>query len=373
MVPRHTPWSWSNWREMQDGNDILYTFELRLYSDSWFIGQALGVGPYSFLNPVPTVRPGDIFNLRPAIVLRVDVHTRHEISDMTVTDDAHYHGGTAYDEIAALVSLTLGARISAAPIDREFTGSDQYGVPRTYDSAFEPTLPLLTDRPQIPSLHSERNLSDLEVLHSLPRLEQAEAIALIKSARLYQVALWFADVTPEISWIYFVSAIETAAAYWDGQKYDARGRLELSFPRIVRMLKTYSNNELIDNVAHELEGVIGSTGKFVGFMKTFKPEPPTSRPKAHRFNFSDASYIQAMKRIYHYRSKALHGGIPFPHPMCSPPIVGQPPNDSPNEAPLGLSTSSLGATWRADDTPMLLHLFAYIVQRVLLDWWKNMA
>ena len=212
-------------------------------------------------------------------------------------------------------------------------------------------MPLLTDWPQIPSLHSERDLRDLQILHSLPRLEQAEAIALIKSARLYQIALWYADVTPEISWIFFVSAIEAAATYWDGQKYDARERLIISFPKIVSILKQKSNGELIDKIANELEGVIGSTGKFISFMKRFKPEPPKSRPIACTFDFGDASYIGAMKKIYSYRSKALHGGIAFPHPMCRPPIVQHPPNDKPNEVPLGLSSSSLGATWRAKDTP----------------------
>ena len=129
MAPKHTPWIWFNWREMQDSKDVLYTFECKLYSDSRFIGQALGLGPYSFLNPVPVARPGGVFNLKPAIVLRIAVHVQHEIGDMTVTDDAHYHGGTSCDEIAALVSLALGVRAGAAPVDREFTGSDRFGVP----------------------------------------------------------------------------------------------------------------------------------------------------------------------------------------------------------------------------------------------------
>jgi len=43
------------------------------------------------------------------------------------------------------------------------------------------------------------------------------------------------------------------------------------------------------------------------------------------------------------------------------------------EKSLGLATQSQGAIWNAEDTPMLLHLFEYIVRKSLLAWWKKMA
>ena len=75
----------------------------------------------------------------------------------------------------------------------------------------------------------------------------------------------------------------------------------------------------------------------------------------------------ALDQIYGYRSLALHAGVPFPAPMCFPPLsVGQ----TPPERPLGLATASLGGVWKYEDMPMHLHVFAYIVHGALTKWWE---
>jgi hypothetical protein len=43
------------------------------------------------------------------------------------------------------------------------------------------------------------------------------------------------------------------------------------------------------------------------------------------------------------------------------------------EVPLGLSASSYGATWAKKDTPMLLHVFEYIVRGAVLNWWRSVV
>ena len=80
----------------------------------------------------------------------------------------------------------------------------------------------------------------------------------------------------------------------------------------------------------------------------------------------------SMNKIYDYRSRALHGGIPFPAPMCEPPYSDE-SWDAPAETPLGLAAHRMGGVWVAKDMPLLLHTFEYMVRRVLLKWWATLA
>jgi len=81
---------------------------------------------------------------------------------------------------------------------------------------------------------------------------------------------------------------------------------------------------------------------------------------------------KTLSKIYGYRSRALHDGKPFPAPMCLPPFKEDPSWAAHAEKPIGLATSTLGATWLADDVPILLNTFEYIVRGCLLKWWKSL-
>jgi len=130
---------------------------------------------------------------------------------------------------------------------------------------------------------------------------------------------------------------------------------------------------VLDTVAEALHLLIGATGKFVAFCTTFVPEPPERRPEFGKFDFAPDSYKAAIKQIYSYRSRALHGGTPFPHPMCMPPMSNHDGNGVAAECLLSLGEASRGATWVTKDIPMHLHLFAHISRGVLLNWWRSLA
>ncbi len=117
---------------------------------------------------------------------------------------------------------------------------------------------------------------------------------------------------------------------------------------------------------------MGATSKFVDFIIHFKPEPPSDRPpEDFQISWEDDALAKGLKKVYGWRSKALHGGIPFPLPMCK--IPHQLENGKFPERPIGLSTSTPNASWKAKDTPMLLHTFEYLARCVLLNWWDSMA
>lgn len=372
-TPR-APRMWRNWRAARSGAPRLGITECSLFSDVWFVAEAVGYGPYSLLNPVAgTTFDGGMYEWKPALTLRVDHHLASEVPDMTVTDAEHYHGGWLEDEVAALVALIFGARVIAGPVTREFEDhGDPLGRPRTHSAGRLPVQLPRVQAAQIPTLLGQRDLKEIGLLSTLPDLTVETATALIKSARSYQKALWLSDTAPELAWLLFVSAIETAAGHWDLVELSPVERLELSYPRMVKRLREKADESLVADVAGEMRKVIGATSKFRGFCRRFKPHPPADRPQFGQFDFDDANYRDAIAKIYDYRSRALHGGSPFPHPMCMPPMSYS-DDGRVEERPTGLAASSYSATWLAEDLPMYLHTFAYIARGVILNWWRSLA
>lgn len=362
----------ANWQAKLAGAPLRGIFELKLFTDAWIIAEA-SYGPYAFLNTVPHTARGQRFDLKPAIALRVEQYLAPDLSDMSVTSDEHYHGGWLYDEVAALASLVLGARIVAGPVDREFGYDlDPLGQPRAHTLALLPALPTRTEAPQTPWLFEQRNLRDLALFETVADLDSAAAITLIKSARLFQQALWICDTTPETAWLLLVSSVETAAAHWNASVMTPVERLTRSYPKLVALLEAIESADLLENVAAELAPLIAATGKFLGFCTTFRPAPPEQRARFGRMDFEAAPFKVAMAKIYQYRSRALHGGIPFPYPMCMPPDREDGIDGIAEERPGGLSAGALGATWLADDLPMYLHSFAYVARQAILAWWRTL-
>ena len=109
--------------------------------------------------------------------------------------------------------------------------------------------------------------------------------------------------------------------------------------------------------------------RFLSFMENFLPGPPDERPKWDKVDW--ACMTDYLRMIYNYRSRALHAGTPFPEPMCEVPHVFD--DGVPIERPIGHATGVPEASWLAEDTPMLLSTFEYIVRSALLRWWSELS
>ena len=74
-----------------------------------------------------------------------------------------------------------------------------------------------------------------------------------------------------------------------------------------------------------------------------------------------------------YRSEALHGGTPFPAPMCAP--AGRSSADGPliEVGTEGLAVTTEGGYWVAKDLPINLPTFHYLARGALLRWWDSLA
>jgi hypothetical protein len=91
-------------------------------------------------------------------------------------------------------------------------------------------------------------------------------------------------------------------------------------PDLEEILKQYGGDELVLKVAEEVAPYMVSTKKFVDFVLAFLPDPPSVRPSEWAQHSWDRKSMKAsLETIYTYRSKALHGGKPFPAPMCDRP------------------------------------------------------
>jgi hypothetical protein len=128
-------------------------------------------------------------------------------------------------------------------------------------------------------------------------------------------------------------------------------------------------------IAKQLDRLTRATKRFVDFIETFSPQPPEHRPDSHmQISYQPADLRMAIKLIYDHRSRSLHEGIAFPMPMCVPPNCTTGSGDSfhVQERSIALGMYSQNASWKAEQTPMLLNAFEHIARGALLNWWRSL-
>lgn len=362
-----------NWLNVSLENTGTHIYEYPLYSDAHITGEFIdGLGPYSFLNTVPITNGPGVVNA--PIVLRVAIHLGEYRPDMTKTNESLYHGGTLVDEIAALSSVALGVRIRVGGESRRFEpGKDPYGRPCAWNDEPKPIVRVRRNRLILPSVVGTHSMDELEILKSIPLINSDRYIHIIRACKSYQDALWVAESEPNLAWLMFVSALETAAN--DIYSIDAspNERLRDSKPEIATLLEQHGGDELVNQVADLIAHTFGATKKFIDFTMRFMPNEPEQRPDQDwlRVNWTKSGLKKVLDKVYEYRSRSLHGGIPFPAPMFEPPFHISTGSHA-SEVPLtGLASHSLGGTWMPKDTPINLHCFHFITRGVLLKWWQS--
>lgn len=371
---RAGPQVYDNWIAAIEGKPSFGAYEIPLFTDAYVYGTIeKGYGPYRLLNCFTRQQKFGI--VQPVIVLRAENHIPFDplaFSFKDKTDDELYHGGDIADEVAALISLSMGIRFKPGSPTRSFApNGDPRGDPRLPEEP-DPLLRVGIYAPKLPEATGHHSLLQTDVLSMIPTLSVSDAIVVIRVARLYQDGLWLSESDPQLCWLLLISAVETAAGYWRSEKELPLERLRASRPELEQVLLEAGGESLVEKVAKMISDSLGSTKKFVDFIEQFLPLPPTKRPdKSGQHEWTPKALRESLRVVYKYRSKALHGGKPFPLPMCDPPTVLE-GWAAPSEIPSGLATSALGATWVIEDTPILLHTFEYIVRNALLNWWRSL-
>lgn len=356
----------------QAGAESLGTFEVTLLTDAWVTGEH-HVPPYVFLNTVPI---GEMDAVKPAMVLRISHHWDLVLPSPAdrKTDSARYHKGWLDDEVASVASLVLGIRIQADAITREFRVGDVVeGRPCYHRKGRVLSIPS-SSALRLPNLKGPVSLSDLDLIGSISKLSPAQSVALVKASRLYQQALWLAELEPGDAWLMLVSAIETVSSCWKNDLKTPVEQLETDNEELAQYLRSKGDEVLLQDVASILQGKNRVKAKFVDFLLTFLPPPPGDRPPPpFQLPWDEDFMRRAFAQIYGHRSKALHDGVGFPYPMTEHPSKLDPAWLVGVERPSGISTSTLNATWDHKECPMLLHIFVYIVRRAVLAWWRSEA
>lgn len=390
--------SQANWQFALENTPVQKFEEYTIYSDANFVGSKTEFGPYTILNTVPYPWGPGVVN--EPLVLRIASRlipkrfcSPDDVPDpRSAGSNAGYHGGTLEDEVAALLSLLYGVRTQVGQLTRSFTpGEDPFGVPAAGRSnrRGKPTvwaqqiasIPIGEHNNHVHFVHNlilptasgQRSLEDeksIAILRSLPAIPASSYVNLVRSCMLYQNALWVAETEPNFAWLMLCSSIETAANDFSQASGSPEERLRESKPDLVEMIEASSCPELIVKIAEKIEHSLGATKKFINFITHFIPDEPKSRPQsAMQIDWSTSGFKKILNKVYSYRSRALHGGVPFPRPMLDPPVKTEYGYDE--KPDIGIAIHSYGGSWVQADCPINLHAFSYLVRGCLLNWWSS--
>jgi hypothetical protein len=192
--------------------------------------------------------------------------------------------------------------------------------------------------------------------------------------------MWIADSDPQLAWLMLVAAVETASGEWArlaGQPSESSSKLLARLhPVFAEGLEKAAGEQapaVFRIVGQELAQVLRAQRRFLDFLLSFKPEPPTPRPVASRIDWTDVSLERIFKVVYGYRSKALHESQPFPAPMCQAPFPGMADERgrivSYSERPGGAEFSH-GGFWTEAELPINLYAFEHVTRHSLLNFWR---
>ncbi len=343
-----------------------------MYSDITVSAELLeGMGPLSFHNSLP-LRQSTLGEVVIPVVVRVGFYLEPLKPNFSESNYSHYHGGWLPDEIAALLSLSLGARFYAGDSIREFDAftNDPLGKPHFSNLVHPPVSHIPTHHCVLPEVRRSKSLQEAQLFENFGKLNSDTSKKVIQCSRQYQNALWVAEGNPELCWLMLISAIEIAANEWAHNEESNVCNLEKNYPELFKALVQNENEKLLFDAAETFAPITKSTAKFMNFCKKFSPEH-LDQKNSEGFQYSAKKLSKALNTIYTHRSKALHSGIPFPAPMCTPPneykkgVYQQVPNQ--------LGVYMKGATWIGSDMPMNLHLFHYLTREILMNWLKSLT
>lgn len=372
------PSLWLNWQAFQaglpprtssrtDASQILPLWqEFGLHSDSPLVDE-LVVGPYRLLHALPLERPA-LGRAQLAFVLRSRDHLldpSYDPIDLEEQDVQAYAGGDLGDQMASLLALALARRLRSAGVMRHGHEGEPEGKPFFGDYE-PPSLIAPRHRSALPGVADASNISDAaSFLEAFSRLSGSDAVAVMRAAHQYADALWLCDADPRTSWIKLFGALEAAADHWDYEtQQSVEAQLKRRHPGMYEQLSRKAP-EAIPIVAKSLSRVLGAESKMIDFVLAHAPRPPARRPEIGRLDFDDLEPV--LRVLYDHRSRDLHGGVPFPQPLCGTPVSDN--GGIPIEVFPALGASSGGASWPAKQLPMFLHTFVYIVGETLRNWW----
>jgi hypothetical protein len=358
--PAEGPLSHPNWRAAAQGEPLRSVWETPLHSDVRIFGDIReGLGPYALIHALPADQRDPVF------ILRVRSHLDGGLPSLSKTRLENFTGSSLADEVAALIALELGVRLAAGSATRSLIRDNEWQI--SGDGARPAFLPRRADGSRVlPNVFGDKNCGP-GLLTSYSALPGSVATSLVRAARSYRDALWVAEVEPELAWLLLVSALEVAAVQQQVHRTAPGALLAEVKPDLVARLEP----DVAAIVAQAFERELAATRRFLDFMDAFMPSPPSQRPDGRlRLDWSPENLRRCMVKVYGHRSRALHEAIPFPPPLCDPPMVVA---NSTAETTVFVAAARTGGVCVEDDLPFPLNTFEYIARGALLRWWTKLA
>ncbi|MDH1508540.1 hypothetical protein N5I28_02060 [Pseudomonas mosselii] len=373
-LPSQANWIIHNELKNTNTNEPYIGAEYPLYSDVGVVGEiSEGLGPYMILNALPS-KQGNEADI--SIILRAFIHQdAHQYARNPLkTDNRRFHGGDFEEEIASLISLSLGIRLKAAEANRYFYTNDPLGRFRAHKFNPTPSLSINPKNPMIPMPETVDMTEAAPFLATIPNLKPKVYIELVRAARTYQDALWISESDPHLAWLLFISSLEIAANADFTASYSALENFKALKPSLALTIQEAGGEQLLAFIAEEFNGIFGSTRKFLLFCEKYMPPAPKIRPlNENRISWTWTDIQPVLNKVYSLRSHALHAGIPFPAPMCRAPRIGFQDKYPAEKAITSLAEGTMNSNWVPKDAPIALHTFQYFARGALLNWWQMLA
>jgi hypothetical protein len=323
------PWGWENAKAWKKQLPSCGALEIACYTDVPQLSLDINVGPLYALDSGAAFRS----RYRPVngipqneLVVRVEQYLAPEPGcyldkDWDQADPSVYHGGDAGQEVATLLSLSLGIRMRSGGIIRVFHPDED---PRGHPYEFEEQIPYLLQpygRRVLPYTRWPWDVetSMVELLGTYANLSSEQARALVRSARAYQEALWIAESDPRQASLRLVSAVEAATQLVDSDA-PAPTRLKTAFPDIADRVIRMGDSELVEWITNKFPDQGRSTAKFVDFLLRFRPRPPRRRPWATSDQVSWTRLRKQLNRIYGYDRRIYIRAHHFPSQCANHPM-----------------------------------------------------
>ncbi|MFJ1782262.1 hypothetical protein ACIOKA_36765 [Streptomyces anulatus] len=360
------PWSWNARHFVERGCPQTGGAEFLLYSDTRVTGDLeVTCHPYVVTNCFGLPQSG---RLAPVLALYLDDHFPvFKVQPMDKTDTDGWLNLTLDDEIACIISLVAGMRLRSAGRVRSFKEGAPRGTPEFYGHhvpAWTATERPIYPTPQQVSMESLDGWMDRYFA-----LGRAEAVTLVRAARQYRDALWVADTDPELAWLFLVSALEVIAGWEALRDAVPSDLLQQEMPDLAADLLEAGGEVRLASVASRLVPIVKATARFMSCVEKYLPVPPPVRPEEYaQVGWDWPNLKKRINQVYGYRSARLHGGVPFPSPLCQVPMTSGAALD---ERPSGIAAAAGNSAWLVKDLPMHLHTFGYIVRGCLLRWWQT--
>lgn len=181
---------------------------------------------------------------------------------------------------------------------------------------------------------------------------QSASPQFIQTVRMYQDAMIYSEIYPELSWLWLVSAIERLC-----EKGETIEDLAVWNPKIEELAKRLTKTDR-EMLLKELKSMYGSAAGFRKFLLQYgSDKAPVG---GSTIDWADRKYlVKRYSKIYSLRSIALHAAIPFPRLINTPYRINH---------HLGGSHFTNGVEFKMEDLPMDLSEFAATVRQALLKW-----